>query len=67
MLYTTMPFEAVFPPDPVDPAYLELLIDGRLCLIRQCPDGTRRLERLLSTNPQDYLDARYNPNSIISL
>lgn len=35
------------------------------CLVRVGPDGQRRLERLLSTDPRDFLDPRLQPGQLL--
>ncbi|MDA8204955.1 MAG: YlzJ-like family protein [Thermaerobacter sp.] len=66
VLYTPMAFEDIFPQtqeaERIFPGWLE----GRLCLIRRAADGSERLERLLSTDPNDYLDPRFQPNHRLS-
>jgi hypothetical protein len=61
MLYTPLAVEDIFrdgdPPDRFD----WQTVGGRLCLVRIGADGRRRLERLVSTDPQDYLDAAWQP------
>lgn len=66
MLYTTMPWEAIFPNDCSSPASLTLArVYGRPCLVRKEVDGTTRIERLLSTDPADFLDDRFAPNTTL--
>lgn len=65
VLYTPVPLEDIFPADPAENSDFERYIDGRLCLVRRAGDGSLRLERLLSTNPDDYLDPRFSPNRLI--
>ena len=64
MLYTTMPWEAIFPnrSDP-DPTALAVILDGPPVLIHRGRDGRARIERLLSTDPADYLDERFLPET----
>ena len=66
MFYTPLPFEDVWGPlqdSALDP--LELVDLGRVCLlVRREPDGRRRIERLLSTDPQHLLASRYQPGTV---
>lgn len=62
MLYTIMPLDAIFPPDGDPPPAYPWWVDGRLCLVRWGKDGVPRLERLLSTDPLDFLDQHYQPD-----
>ncbi len=66
MLYTPLAMEDIFPRDPHDQGLFEWWLDGRLCLVRRDADGTARLERLLSTEPLDYLDERFQPNRLVA-
>jgi hypothetical protein len=61
VLYTPLAWEDIFPADLNAGPLQEVWVDGRLCLARTGPDGVRRLERLLSTDPQDFLDPRFQP------
>lgn len=65
VLYTPMAFEDIFPSGEEENPVGERWVAGRLCLVRQSKDGSPRLERLLSTDPNDYLDPRFQPNSVI--
>lgn len=66
MLYTSMPLEAIFPAETTVPLQ-EVFINGRLCLVKRGPDGSPRLERLISTDPKDYLNPRFAPNTLLDL
>ncbi len=65
LLYTILPAEQIFPPD--EPGETEF------CIIRGCRcecvrDGERRrICRLFSTNPADYLDPGLAPGSAVFL
>lgn len=63
VLYTPLAWEDIFPDNSASDQISECWIEGRLCLLRHGADGSVRLERLLSTNPQDYLDPRFQPHS----
>lgn len=39
---------------------------GRELYVEQLEDGSYKLLQLLSTNPQDFLDATYSPGTILS-
>lgn len=60
MLYTVMPWDAIFPGD-TESRLSTVLVNGRLCVIRRDHDGWARIERLLSTDPQDYLQDALDP------
>lgn len=59
-----MPLENVFPPD-YDHQLVEVTIEGRICSARRGVDGVLRLERLYSTDPRDYLDMRFKPDTVL--
>ena len=63
ILYTPLAMEDIFVPNMEDRPLTPRWIDGRLCLIRRDADGVERVERLLSTDPNDYWDPRFQPNS----
>ncbi|MBX5466693.1 MAG: YlzJ-like family protein [Firmicutes bacterium] len=65
MLYTPMPWEMIFP-EPVEAQdQLWVSVRGRLCQVRRGPDGWPRIERLVSTDPQDYLEPALNPHQAL--
>ncbi|WP_028962917.1 YlzJ-like family protein [Sulfobacillus thermosulfidooxidans] len=66
MLYTPLAMEDIFSSQAETPWMGEWWIDGRLCLVRRDADGYVRLERLLSSDPQDFLDDRFQPNRIVA-
>ncbi|MBX5465835.1 MAG: hypothetical protein IRZ26_09815 [Clostridia bacterium] len=45
------------------PSYEEVQVDGRRLLVERGRDGRRRVVRLLSTEPADFLDARFQPGA----
>ncbi len=65
MLYTPLSMDDIFPRDPEDHGLMEWWVEGRLCLVRRDKEGAPRLERLLSTNPEDYLDERFQPHRLL--
>ena len=65
ILYTPVAMDEIFSA-PYDKSIItQRWVHGRLCLIRRDSDGLERLERLLSTDPSDFLDPRFQPNSLI--
>jgi hypothetical protein len=60
-----MAFDDIFPETPMPIRMSERWIQGRLCLVRHDEDGTIRLERLISTNPDDYWDPDFQPNTTL--
>ena len=65
VLYTPLAMEDIFAVRPEDNPAMEIVVNGRLCLVRRGSDGTPRLERLLSTDPNDYLRMDFQPQTII--
>lgn len=70
MLYTIMPMEVVFGPPPGEsqPEVLSVVASvggGVRALVQPLPDGRARLERLLSTDPADYLRSDLIPGTIV--
>jgi len=65
MSYTPLPFEDVWGPLQEDVSSpMELVETGEVTLlVRRQPDGSRRVERLLSTDPRHFLDARFQPGA----
>lgn len=66
VLYTPLALEQVLAAPRTDEAPATLMqVDARTCLVRVGPDGIRRLERLLSTDPRDFLDPRWQPGQLV--
>lgn len=68
ILWTAMPLDLVVDGLVEQGASpLEMMVEGRLVQVLPDGDGTGVVERLISTNPQDYLDPRWQPGARISL
>ncbi len=67
VLYTPLSGEDIFPDSKQELFLKALWLEGRLCLVRRDDFGTMRVERLLSTDPADYLDPNFQPNMPIQL
>lgn len=68
VLWTAMPLELVV--DGLTPqaqACSEVMMAGRLLLVRPGADGTGTVERLVSGNAQDYLDPRWQPGAVVPM
>lgn len=68
ILYTMMPQELIFPFDA--DAYQKqktILYQGVPLLVETSDEQTVQILRVLSTDPQHYLDDRYTPGTKISL
>jgi len=66
MLYTVMPLELVLEDRTVaEKALFETTYLGRRVISRIGPSGQMEIVRLLSTDPQDYLDPRLCPGAFM--
>ena len=68
ILYTMMPQELIFPSEP-DAFHHQCTImhEGVELLVETTSGDTGRIVRILSTDPQHYLDERFAPGTKISL
>lgn len=69
MFYTIVPLELLFQNDPAFEAspherLVSLLYKGKHVLVRQVRDALV-IDRLISTDPKDYLDASLQPGQIV--
>lgn len=68
ILYTMMPQEFIFPDDQEAFSKQQTIIyNGVPLLVEQIDVQTLQVVRLLSSNPQHFLDVRYSPGAKISL
>lgn len=65
MLYTPVAMEDIYPTDAVLTDMREYQVNGRIVIARRDRQDQWRLERLVSTDPQDYLDPQYQPQNLI--
>lgn len=64
MFYTIYPLEMVLEEDSgTGPALVELSVGGRTVVAAQTAGGGLTLQRLLSTDPADYLDPSFQPGA----
>ncbi|MHB8063721.1 MAG: YlzJ-like family protein [Ruminiclostridium sp.] len=49
----------------VNASYSELSVDGIMMQVTQTNNKNFRIERIISTNPADYLNPRFQPGNII--
>ncbi|MFC3882515.1 YlzJ-like family protein [Bacillus songklensis] len=67
ILYTMMPQELVFPMDMSIYGKQKVIdINGLSMIVMENDQKQYEVVRLLSTNPQDYLNNRYYPGQIIN-
>ncbi|WP_449540065.1 YlzJ-like family protein [Ferdinandcohnia sp. Marseille-Q9671] len=68
ILYTMMPQELIYPQDEQHESNLKFVdINGVSLAVSQASNGEYTIERIMSTNPQHYLDGRYSPGQKIKL
>jgi hypothetical protein len=53
--------------EPEMTACVEQRVEGRLLLVTPGPGGTGTVQRLISTDPFDYLDPRWQPGTVLPL
>lgn len=68
VLYTPIAEEDIFSDSKQqDMTMRALWVEGRLCLVRRDGFGIMRMERLLSTDPADYLEPCFQPDAPVAL
>jgi len=66
IIYTSMPLELVYEGyNEFNPKYEEIEHQGVKMMIEPFSPYKGRVVRLMSSNPQDYLNPSYSPGSII--
>lgn len=66
IMYTAMPLELVFDGyAEFNPTYAEVEYNGVKMLIESAGPFQGKIVRLLSSNPQDYLNPNYSPGTVI--
>jgi hypothetical protein len=67
ILYTMMPQELVFPTDMSVYGKQKIIeVNGMSMVVMENDQKQYEVVRLLSTNPQDYLNSQYCPGQIIN-
>ncbi|SDJ71340.1 YlzJ-like family protein [Sediminibacillus albus] len=67
ILYTPLSEVDIFGTDPEAFNNRQFMnVHGRLVHAERTAEGTYRILQLMSTDPQDYLDASFTPGSVIS-
>jgi hypothetical protein len=70
VLWSIVPMEQVMEGFVVETAVaprMEMSVAGRLLQVVPLANGLGRVERLISADPQDYLDSRWQPGAVVSL
>ncbi|OEH85968.1 hypothetical protein BHU72_03660 [Desulfuribacillus stibiiarsenatis] len=66
MIYTPLPIESVLQSsEEVQPTYIEIEYEGRLVQLETIDNYQAKIVRLVSSNPNDYLNNTYMPGKII--
>lgn len=68
ILYTSMPEELIFPVQSSDYESVSTIeVNGLQMVVRQAEQNQFEIVRILSTNPQHFLDEQYSPGQKISM
>ncbi len=68
ILYTTQPQELIWEGyADFSPKYQEITKDGRLLLIEPLSFNQGKIVRLISSNPQDYMNPSFQPGELINI
>ncbi|HZK23771.1 MAG TPA: YlzJ-like family protein [Oscillospiraceae bacterium] len=68
MLWTVMPLEMVMEgSDSFAPTYTEISWQESTLVVEPLEMNTARVVRIISTNPEDYLNPQVQPGSIIQI
>mgnify|MGYP000948418729 CR=1 FL=1 len=65
LLYTPMPLELVMEGLDKERNYIELDYDGIKLLVEPLDMTSGKIVRIMSTNPQDYLNSSLSPGAVI--
>jgi hypothetical protein len=65
MMHTVMPMELVFPQETTSPALKQISHAGVNLLVEELSSGRHRVERILSSNPMDFLNPQIQPGSTL--
>lgn len=65
MMHTVMPIEVIFPAQEQSISLKEMPYNGVNLLVEQLPDGRKRIERIISSDPQDFLNPQMQPGTMI--
>ncbi|MEH7222617.1 YlzJ-like family protein [Bacillus sp. JJ1566] len=68
ILYTMMPHELIYPQTEMENSNLKYIdVNGVSLAVSDSQDGEYTIERVMSTDPQHFLDGRYSPGQKIRL
>lgn len=67
MLYTIIPYEEVFDEGDQILSSREISVGGIFMQVQPGDNNSGQIARIISTDPQDYLNPNYQPGTMISL
>lgn len=67
MLYSIVPNEDIWSEDSVDYNFHEVMIDGFMVQVEPIDGVSGRVVRVISTDPQAYLNPTFQPGSLVPL
>lgn len=66
LIWTIYPAEVVFASGEASTSsWVEVTQGERVFMVSLQPDGRKRIERLISSNPMDYLNPQWQPGQIL--
>ena len=66
MLWTIYPAEVVLQAEEDPPRHEEVVMGNRIFLCSQTEGGQKQIQRLISTNPADYMNPQWQPGQILT-
>ncbi|NLO88951.1 MAG: hypothetical protein GX088_01245 [Clostridia bacterium] len=66
VIYTLVSPELLLYDDSVKPQFKEIKMGEVTLQIEDQKDGTAKVVRLISSNPQDYLNMRFQPGTVLN-
>jgi len=66
IFYTIVPIEELLSEEE-DRSLVTATLNGRAVMVEPLGEGKARIERLLSTDPDDYLDGGLGPGNVVRL
>ncbi len=67
MLWTIYPPEVVFKNEEEAPRHEEISVGNRIFMVSRTKGGQRQIERLISTDPADYMNPTWQPGQILMM
>lgn len=66
IIYTPMPLEIVLDGVQQNRCYKEIQVDGVKLQVEELQNGQYRINQLLSTDPSDFLNPKFQPGNLIT-